>query len=102
MQAQTIWILAKERRPDSKTKTGILLSDTAKKTEPMAYVVSVGPDVHNVFPGDVVVFRHHDGKRLTIFDETFIALTVDSVVVSMTAEQSKEFGWDPLADDPAE
>jgi len=81
-----------------RTKSGIVLPDTAKEKPQEAEVVAVGPGGRNekgdrvpmeVKTGDRVVFQKYSGTEFKVDDEEYLILRESDVLALVTKEKAK-------------
>lgn len=72
---------------EEKTKSGIVLPDTAKEEKPQqGEVIAVGKDVTpedgeaEVKIGDMVVFDKYAGNKVTIDSDDYVLIAIDDVL----------------------
>lgn len=70
-------VIAKQLDVEAKTKSGIILPDTAKDKPEVAIVVAVGPSVKNLKKGDKVVYKTYSSP-IKIDGEEYLFLSVDN------------------------
>jgi len=78
-------VVVKPITKEEKTKTGIILPDTAEKEKPeQGRVMAVGPKVKEVKKGDLVLFTQYapneikvDGKELLVIKEEDILAIIE-------------------------
>ena len=59
-------LLLKQHEAEETTSSGIILATTSKEKPAIYLVVSVGPDCHDVNPGDKVVVGKFVGTDITL------------------------------------
>jgi len=81
-----------------RTKSGIVLPDTAKEKPQEAEVVAVGPGARNekgdrvpmeVKVGDRVVFQKYSGAEFKMDDDEYLILRESDVLAVVTKEKAK-------------
>jgi len=78
-------VIVKPITKEEKTKTGIILPDTAEKEKPeQGRVMAIGPKVKEVKRGDLVLFTQYapneikvDGKELLVIKEEDILAIIE-------------------------
>jgi len=78
-------VIVKPITREEKTKTGIILPDTAEKEKPeQGRVMAIGPKVKEVKKGDLVLFTQYapneikvDGKELLVIKEEDILAIIE-------------------------
>lgn len=78
-------VIVKPITKEEKTKTGIILPDTAEKEKPeQGMVMAIGPKVKEVKKGDLVLFTQYspneikvDGKELLVIKEEDILAIIE-------------------------
>ncbi|MFH1392565.1 MAG: co-chaperone GroES [bacterium] len=78
-------VIIKPITKEEKTKTGIILPDTAEKEKPeQGRVMAIGPKVKEVKKGDLVLFTQYapneikvDGKELLVIKEEDILAIIE-------------------------
>jgi len=78
-------VIVKPITKEEKTKTGIILPDTAEKEKPeQGRVMAIGPKVKEVKKGDLVLFTQYapneikvDGKELLVIKEEDILAIIE-------------------------
>ena len=64
-----------------KTKTGIVLPDTAEKEKPeQGKVVALGPDAKSVKKGDVVLFTKYGPSEVKIKDKDYLIAKEEDIL----------------------
>ena len=64
-------VVLKQQEAEEKTKSGIILPDSAKEKPQAAVVVSVGPDVDQVKEGDKVIYTEYAGTEVKYQEEEY-------------------------------
>jgi len=67
---------------EEKTKSGIVLPDTAKEEKPQqGEVTAVGSEVEDgVKVGDMVVFDKYAGNKISVDGEDFVIVSIDDIL----------------------
>jgi len=74
-------ILIEPIREEEKTKTGIILPETAEKEKPeQGQVVAVGEKCKEVKPGDKVIFRKYDPDPIKVEDKEYLIAKEEQIL----------------------
>ena len=81
-------VVLKQQEAEEKTKSGIILPDSAKEKPQAAVVVSVGPGTEKngkktemqVKPGDKVIYSHYSGTEVNLEEEEYIIVSQDDSI----------------------
>jgi len=82
-------VLVQRLKKEEKLKGGIILPDSAKKTEEVAVVVAVGPGtpdkegtIHKVpvEPGDKILLDKYSGQEVELDGEKFVIVKSEDIV----------------------
>ena len=81
-------VVLKQQEAEEKTKSGIILPDSAKEKPQAAVVVSVGPGTEKndkktemqVKPGDKVIYSHYSGTEVNLEEEEYIIVSQDDII----------------------
>ena len=72
-------VVLKQQEAEEKTKSGIILPDSAKEKPQAAVVVSVGPDVDQVKEGDKVIYSRYAGNDVELDGEKYIIVKQNDI-----------------------
>ena len=67
-------IVVQPLAPESVTKGGIIIPDSVKESQSNAVVLSVGPEVKEIKPGDTVVYAKNRGVDVVIGMEHYLVM----------------------------
>ena len=70
----------KQQEAEEKTKSGIILPDSAKEKPQAAVVVSVGPDVDQVKEGDKVIYTEYAGTEVKYQEEEYTIVDQKDII----------------------
>lgn len=81
-------VVLKQQEAEEKTKSGIILPDSAKEKPQAAVVVAVGPGIEKngkkvemqVKPGDKVIYSHYSGTEVKLEEEEYIIVSQDDII----------------------
>lgn len=81
-------VIIKQLEAEEKTKSGIILPDSAKEKPQEALVVAVGPGKESdgnktdmqVKEGDKVIYSKYSGTEVTVDDEEYIIVNQDDIM----------------------
>jgi chaperonin GroES len=82
-------VLVKQSKGEEKTKSGILIPDTAKDKPNEGSVVAVGPGrkteegkivAMDVKVGDVVIYTSYSGTKIKLNDEEYLILSESDIL----------------------
>ena len=73
-------VVLKQQEAEEKTKSGIILPDSAKEKPQAAVVVSVGPDVDQVKEGDKVIYTEYAGTEVKYQEEEYTIVDQKDVI----------------------
>lgn len=73
-------VVLKPQEAEEKTKSGIILPDSAKEKPQAAVVVSVGPDVDQVKEGDKVIYTEYAGTEVKYQEEEYTIVDQKDII----------------------
>ena len=73
-------VVLKQQEAEEKTKSGIILTDSAKEKPQAAVVVSVGPDVDQVKEGDKVIYTEYAGTEVKYQEEEYTIVDQKDII----------------------
>ena len=73
-------VVLKQQEAEEKTKSGIILPDSAKEKPQAAVVVSVGPDVDQVKEGDKVIYTEYAGTEVKYQEEEYTIVDQKDII----------------------
>ena len=73
-------VVLKHQEAEEKTKSGIILTDSAKEKPQAAVVVSVGPDVDQVKEGDKVIYTEYAGTEVKYQEEEYTIVDQKDII----------------------
>ena len=73
-------VVLKQQEAEEKTKSGIILPDSAKEKPQAAVVVSVGPDVDQVKEGDKVLYTEYAGTEVKYQEEEYTIVDQKDII----------------------
>ena len=73
-------VVLKQQEAEEKTKSGIILPDSAKEKPQAAVVVSVGPDVDQVKEGDKVIYTEYAGTEVKYQEEEYTIVAQKDII----------------------
>ena len=81
-------VIVKEMKTETKTKSGIVLPESAKEKSNEAEVVSVGPGKYEdgklvapeIKKGDIVLYSEYAGQKVKIDGQEFTIIRLDDVM----------------------
>lgn len=84
-------VVVKPVEQESKTKSGIIIPDTAKEKSQKGKVLAVGPGWHQngtliplaVKAGDVVLYKEYGGEEMKIEGEEVVILKADDILATI-------------------
>jgi len=80
------YILIEVEKAKEKTDSGIFIPDSAEIEKPQtAKVISVGPKVKNVKPGDTVLYSKYGATVVSVRKEEYYFIQQDDVVAIIRA-----------------
>lgn len=85
MELKTIYPMPKKvfcRQIESleKTKSGILLTPTAKEKPNIAEVINIGQEIKTVKPKDTIIFKLYGAIEVKLNDEHFLLLDEEDIL----------------------
>lgn len=73
-------ILVRQEVAEEKTKSGLIIPDSAKKDRPeRGEVVAIGDAISGVAVGDIVYFGGYDNQEIEIDDTTYLIIKHDNI-----------------------
>ena len=73
-------VVLKQQEAEEKTKSGIILPDSAKEKPQAAVVVSVGPDVDQEKEGDKVIYTEYAGTEVKYQEEEYTIVDQKDII----------------------
>ena len=73
-------VVLKQQEAEEKTKSGFILTDSAKEKPQAAVVVSVGPDVDQVKEGDKVIYTEYAGTEVKYQEEEYTIVDQKDII----------------------
>ena len=73
-------VVLKQQEAEEKTKSGIILPDSAKEKPQAAVVVPVGPDVDQVKEGDKVIYTEYAGTEVKYQEEEYTIVDQKDII----------------------
>ena len=73
-------VVLKQQEAEEKTKSGIILPDSAKEKPQAAVVISIGPDVDQVREGDKVIYTEYAGTEVKYQEEEYTIVDQKDII----------------------
>lgn len=77
------YVVAQQEAAETKTKSGILLSEGVKEKPKVAVVISVGSGVKEVKAGDRVIFRTYGATEVKVDGLEYVVIKEEDILTKV-------------------
>lgn len=77
-------VVVKAITQEEKTKSGIVLPDTAEKEKPeQGKVIAVGPKIKDIKKGDIIIFESYSPTEIKIDSEELLVIKEENILACL-------------------
>lgn len=74
-------VVVKAITQEEKTKSGIVLPDTAAKEKPeQGKVIACGPKIKDIKKGDIIIFESYSPTEIKVDNEDFLVIKEENIL----------------------
>ncbi len=76
-------VLVKQEKAETKTKSGLIIPDSAQEKQPKAKVIAIGNEIKNININDTVLYSSFSGTEISHNGEKYLMLELSDILAKL-------------------